>query len=293
MTPPQSIQQAALRICAAILTVSILLGSARAQTPDKTLRVMTYNLKYASVTPPNAWPQRRPSMQKLIQTTNPDLFGTQEGLHAQLQELASDLPGYKWIGTGRDGGNKGEFMAIYYRASRLQPLSTNHFWLSDTPEVPASTTWGNSNRRMVTWVRFHDTVTGKDFYHFNTHFDHEIQVAREKSAELVRNRMETLKPELPIILTGDFNAGYENKSHEILTRGGFLTDSWDKAREVIGRGMGTFNGFKEMPKDGDRIDWILTRGKFQVDKTEIGTFSQDGKFPSDHFPLTVWLQFQD
>ncbi len=282
-----------LPITFCLLAAAVFLGTYQAAAADDTLRVMSYNLRYASTNPPNAWPQRRPLMRQVLEMAAPDLMGTQEGLRWQLDELASDLPGYSWIGTGRDGGDKGEFMAIFYRQSRLQPLSTNHFWLSDTPEIPASSTWGNSNRRMVTWVRFRDLQTKREFYHFNTHFDHQIQRAREKSAELVRQRMANLQPTLPIILTGDFNAGYDNASHQILVKDGFLVDTWDVAKEVVGRGLGTFNSFKAVSKSGERIDWILVRGITAVDKTEIITTSLNGQFPSDHCPLEVWLKLPE
>src|SRR5262245_1703534 len=68
------------------------------------LVVMTYNLRYASDQPPNAWPARRPVMKAAIERMAPDLFGTQEGLYRQLKDLAADLPVYDWIGLGRDGG---------------------------------------------------------------------------------------------------------------------------------------------------------------------------------------------
>ena len=56
-------------------------------------------------------------------------------LIAQLQDIAADLPAFQWIGVGRDGGSRGEFMAVFYRTARLEPLAFDHFWLSDTPEV--------------------------------------------------------------------------------------------------------------------------------------------------------------
>ena len=79
------------------------------------LAVMTYNLRYASPTPPNAWPQRRPLMRELMQQVTPDVIGTQEGLYGQIKDLATDLPDYEWVGTGRDGGSRGEFMAVFFR----------------------------------------------------------------------------------------------------------------------------------------------------------------------------------
>ena len=119
----------------------------------------------------------------------PDLIGTQEGLYPQIKDIAADQPAYDWIGLGRDGGSRGEFMAIFYRRDRFEPLEYEHFWLSDTPDVIASSTWGNGVRRMVTWAKFRDRTTGREFYFWNTHLDHEVQFAREKSAELIRQRI--------------------------------------------------------------------------------------------------------
>jgi endonuclease/exonuclease/phosphatase family metal-dependent hydrolase len=279
-----------------LLGVTTLVGlaiSAGAEpATNSTLCVMTYNLRFASKTPPNAWPDRRPLVREVIQSVKPDVIGTQEGLHAQLLDVAADLPAYNWVGVGRDdGATKSEFMAVFYLKSRLEALSTNHFWLSDTPEIPGSTTWGNSNRRMVTWLKFRDRATGGEFYLFNTHFDHQVQPAREKSAELVRQRVAALETKLPVLLVGDFNAGAgRNKAFDILTSEGFFSDSWLQAKVRQNDGMNSFNGFKPPGQEGERIDWILTRGNITVDRTEIVTFSRDGQFPSDHFPVVAWLK---
>src|SRR6478609_5433346 len=251
------------------------------------LCVMTYNLRYASPKPPNAWPERRPLMRELITNVAPDLIGTQEGLQAQLQDLVSDLPDYVWTGVGRDDGKaKGEFMAVFYRKTRLEALSTNHFWLSDTPEIPGSTTWGNSNRRMVTWLQFRDRSNGNKFFLFNTHFDHEVQLAREKSATLLRQHITDLNTQLPVLLIGDFNAGAgRNKAYELLTEGGFFSDTWLTAKERTNEGANSFNGFQPLVRKGERIDWILTRGDITVERAEINLFGRNGQFPSDHFPV--------
>lgn len=256
------------------------------------LGVMTYNLRYASQTGPNAWPQRRPLVREVIESVKPDIIGTQEGLHSQLLDVAADLPDYRWVGSGRDdGGVRGEFTAVLYRPDRLTPLTTNHFWLSDTPEVPGSTTWGNKVRRMVTWLKFHDRSTGTEFYLFNTHFDHEVSVAREKSAALLRQRIAALDAKHPVLLVGDFNttAGH-SKPFELLTADGFLADTWTTARERINDGVNTFNGFEPLKREGERIDWILARGMEGVSRAEILTFSKAGQFPSDHFPVVSWIK---
>lgn len=254
----------------------------------ETLKVMTYNLRYASNSKPNAWPDRRPIMVDCLKQSDPDLIGTQEGVYHQLKELASDLTEYRWIGTGREGGSRGEFMAIFYKEDRFEPLEYDHFWLSDTPEVIGSSSWGNTVKRMVTWVRFKDKTSNTEFYLVNTHFDHQVQVAREKAAELLLSRVKKLNQDLPIIVTGDFNAkGGANKAYDILTADGYLTDTWNTAKEKRGELVATFNNFKRAIPGDNRIDWILTRNIEAPAWIEINTCEKDGQYPSDHFPVMI------
>jgi endonuclease/exonuclease/phosphatase family metal-dependent hydrolase len=281
-------------LAAGLLAASVsLLRAAEASTTATAipLTVATFNLRYASATPPNAWPQRRPVMKACIQSMAPDLFGTQEGLYAQLKDLAADLPDYEWIGTGRDGGSRGEFMAIFYKRARFEPLEFDHFWLSDTPSVIGSTTWGNTNRRMVTWVRFRDRQSGAEFYFWNTHLDHQIQPAREKAAALIQERIAALQTTLPILLVGDFNAvAGKNPAYDILVKDAGLTDTWEAARERRNGEFNSFHNFRGPQPGGQRIDWILVRGTADVTSSEIVTFQQDGQYPSDHFPILARLR---
>jgi endonuclease/exonuclease/phosphatase family metal-dependent hydrolase len=279
------------RIITRLILWPLLLGLfcsnlAQAQQ-DVPLRVMTYNLRYASDTPPNSWPQRLPVAVAMLQAEKPDVIGTQEAQWRQVCDLQEALPHYDWIGLGRDGGSRGEFMAVFFNQDRLQPLAFDHFWLSDTPEVIASTTWGNSNRRMVTWVLFRDKTTDRRFYFWNTHFDHQIQEAREKSAQLVLERIGQLKDQLPLVLVGDFNSAHDsNPVYGMLVNPRSFTDTWVSA-EQRGKQLGTFHGYKAPQADGKRIDWILTRGSVKTVRTQIVTFKQNGQYPSDHFPVVA------
>jgi endonuclease/exonuclease/phosphatase family metal-dependent hydrolase len=255
------------------------------------LTVMTFNLRYASDTRPNAWPARRPVVKACIESAVPDLIGTQEGLYRQLKNIAADLPAYDWIGTGRDGGSRGEFMAVFYRRDRFEPMEYDHFWLSDTPEVVGSSTWGNTNRRMVTWVRFRERPSGAEFYFWNTHLDHALQPAREKGATLIRDRAGALKRPLPVLLTGDFNAdAAANPAYDILVSGGGFKDTWFLARERGNAEVNSFHNFAGPRSGGRRIDWILLRGEAEVSRSEIVTFAQGTQYPSDHFPVVARLK---
>jgi endonuclease/exonuclease/phosphatase family metal-dependent hydrolase len=265
------------------------LASPAAAQADGSLQVMTFNVRYADERPPTAWQDRRPLVREVIQQYAPDVIGTQEGLYRQLEEMHADLPGYAWIGLGREGGSRGEFMAVFYRTERLQPLAFDHYWLSDTPEVIGSRTWGNTNHRMVTWVRFRDLSTQREFYLINTHFDHQVQLARERSARLVLERAGALDDGLPVLLIGDFNADAgANPVYDMLVRDGGFTDTWRAA----GHGelpYGTYHAFRGMEGAAGRarIDWILARGPVQTISSEVVTWHRDGRYPSDHFPVVA------
>lgn len=256
------------------------------------LRLMTYNLRYASPQPPHAWPDRRPVMQELIRREAPEIIGTQEGLYAQLRDLAANLPAYDWIGLGRGGGSQDEFCAIFFRRDRFEPVAFDHLWLSDTPGVIGSITWGHHYRRMATWVRLRDRASGREFEVWNTHFDHEVEPARQRSAALLRDQLAKVDASVPVILMGDFNcpAG-ASSAYEILTREAGLTDTWEAAPQRTNPGLNTFNDYEPAKHDGERIDWILARPPVTVEAAGIVDYEGLSQFPSDHFPVTATVRF--
>ena len=260
-----------------------------AESTEQNLKVMTFNLRYENNNDPSphTWAERVPTIKKLIRMENPDIFGTQEVLYGQLQDLEEVLPGYAWIGLGREGGNRGEYTAIFYDEKRFTPVEYDHFWLSDTPDVIGSKTWGNNIPRMVTWAKFVDNQTDKQFYFVNTHFDHQSAEAREKSAELILDRIKEFNPELPIVLTGDFNTRPGTLPHQTLTSDEAFDDLWETAESRINEGIGTFNGFRDPTGGGadNRIDWILTKGNVTANTIEINNYQKNGQFPSDHYPV--------
>lgn len=286
--------RAAAAAVLAVPTAATVTAAARAAPgggDGRRLRTMSFNLRYASDEPPNSWSQRRPVMRALLRREAPHLIGTQEGLYAQLRDIDADLgPHYTWIGTGREGGSRDEFMAVYYDTRRLAPVEYDHFWLSDEPYLIGSNTWGAHVPRMVTWVRFRDLLTGDQLYLLNTHLDHVSQYARERSATLLTDRLRGLDSAVPRIVTGDFNVpAHGNPVYDTLLERGGLTDSWDTAKRR-GRQYATFHGYGPLIPDGERIDWILTSPGVRTHYAEINTFAQDGQFPSDHLPVQAVLE---
>ncbi len=252
---------------------------------DRRLEVMTLNLRFASTTEPNSWAARRPVLRELLRREAPAVLGTQEGIYQQLRDIESDLgPHYDWIGTGRAGGSRNEFMAVFYDTRRLEPREYDHFWLSDTPDAIGSNTWHGASVRMVTWVRFRDLLDGgREFYVLNTHLDNASQYARTRAASLIIQRIAGLD-RLPLLMTGDFNvAAHQNAVYHTMLGAG-LVDTWDGAAERS-RLYGTFHGYQPLTPDGERIDWILASSGVTTHRASINTFAPGGQFPSDHLPV--------
>ncbi|MYT04044.1 MULTISPECIES: endonuclease/exonuclease/phosphatase family protein [Streptomyces] len=277
---------------AAAVTVPLMgtLPASAAKPYRRRLDVMTFNLRFASTSEPNSWAVRRPVMRQLLRQEAPTVLGTQEGLYQQLLDIHSDLGAhYDWIGTGREGGSHDESTAVFYDTRRLAPVEHDTLWLSDTPRVVGSNTWGAALPRIVTWVRFRDRAAGgREFYVLNTHFDHVSQYARERSAQFLSRRIAEFDRTSPVLVTGDFNAeAHDNRAYDTLLATG-LVDTWDAAAERS-RLYATFHGYRPLTPDGDRIDWILATPGTTVQRAVINTFAMDGQFPSDHLPVQATL----
>jgi endonuclease/exonuclease/phosphatase family metal-dependent hydrolase len=255
------------------------------------LDVMTFNLRYAGSSAPNSWAQRRPVLRALLTTERPDLIGTQEGLATQQDDISNDLgAGYDAIGVGREGGNRGEHGTIYFNTARLSPERSGHFWLSDTPEIPGSVSWGSSHIRMVTWVLFADLETGRRFYAVNTHLDNRSENARRHAARLIRERLAAFDP-LPIVLTGDFNTPAQSSSqvyHLLVDQAG-LRDSWTTASRR-GPSYATIHNYQPLVPNGERDDWILTTPGITAVAALMNTYRRGTQYPSDHLPVQARLR---
>jgi endonuclease/exonuclease/phosphatase family metal-dependent hydrolase len=215
------------------------------------------------------------------------VFGTQELYKEQGDYVVAKLPEYAWFGMGRKGGEGDEHMGVFYRTDELRVLDSGNFWLSGTPDVPGSDTWGTPFPRMVTWARFQRKSDGRTFVMFDTHLPYreEDNVAREKGAALILERIAKLPPDEPFVLTGDFNTTPDGKVHAMLTQ--HLQDAWLVAPNRSGPEK-TFHDFTGQPDR--RIDWILVRG-FHVKDVRTVTTHEGKLYPSDHFPVVADLVF--
>ncbi|MFV0607439.1 MAG: endonuclease/exonuclease/phosphatase family protein [Niabella sp.] len=254
------------------------------------LNVMSFNIRYNnSGDSLNAWPYRKDFVASEILFHDVDYLGVQEALQSQMQDLQDRLPGYKYIGGGRDDGKtKGEYSAIFYNTKRLKPLESGMFWLSQTPDVVGSKGWDANLPRIVTWAKFKDLKTGKTFFTFNTHFDHQGQEARRQSALLLLKKVKELAGNAASVITGDFNASPDSEPMQLITNKNnplMLTDAKSISIQPHYGPTGTFNGFKNKELTDYPIDYIFLKGSWKVKKHATLSPTRGGRFASDHFAL--------
>ena len=264
-------------------------------TAQEPLHVMSFNIRLNTpADSANAWPYRKEFVADQVLKNNVHLLGVQEALHEQMTDLASLLPGYKYVGKGRDdGGEKGEYSAIFYDTARIEVINSATFWLSETPEVPGSKSWDAAITRVATWAEVMDKITGEKSFVFNTHFDHIGKEARRQSALLLLKVMEVVAGDYDIILTGDFNATPNEPPIVALTdkdKPYYLVNTASKRRKKLVGPAGTFNGWKTDSLPKEPIDFIFYRGNFKVKKHVTILETRDGRYSSDHFPVLVHLK---
>jgi len=257
-------------------------------------RVMSFNIRYGTANDgENCWENRREMVVETIQAGAPDIIGLQEVLDFQADYLREALPDYDFVGVGRDDGvSAGEFVPIMFRSDVFKLVDVGHVWLSEQPDSPGVRGWDAACPRMFTWVRLGFKKSPlNSIYVINTHFDHVGKRARRESAEMIRQTVEALGGK-PIVVMGDFNCGPNSPPHRALTEDrGNLAELKD-AYAVLDKPAaesGTFNAFRGKC-GGARIDWILFNRRLEPLDAAIDRRSFDGRYPSDHFPVSATLR---
>jgi endonuclease/exonuclease/phosphatase family metal-dependent hydrolase len=257
---------------------------------------MSFNIRYGTANDgENRWALRRDLLVTVLRAEDADLLGLQEALAAQIDEVVEALPAYAAVGVGRDDGRRrGEFAAILFRRDRFTLTDAGTFWFSDTPEVVASRSWGNTITRICTWARFVDR-DGTAFWLYNVHLDHQSQPSRERSSALLLDRIASrARPAEPVIVTGDFNAGEDNLAVMALTRqtGGGPAPFVDtyRIRHPDAVEVGTFTGFEIGRVTGPKIDYVFVQPGTEVLDAAIVRTAANGRYPSDHFPVTARIR---
>lgn len=257
------------------------------------MNVATFNLRMDTERDGvNAWPNRKEMVKGLIRFHDFDLFGTQEGFKHQLDGIA-ELDGYAYTGSGRDDGKEaGEHSAIFYKAARFDLLDKGDFWFSETPDVPGKGWDATCCNRICSWGKFRDKESGKEFFFFNAHYDHEGKVARRESSKLLIARIRQIAgTDATVFVTGDFNAVPDAEPIVTLAADGLLLDAYHLSEQPRYGTEGTFSSFRLDAPMKNRIDYVWVTKGTKVKKYAVLNDMQYGRFPSDHFPVMIQAVF--
>ena len=276
-------------IVLSLLAIVFLATSCR-RSKVETINVATFNLRYDTPNDSlNGWPNRKDDVAALIRYHDADIVGVQEALLHQLKDLEERLPDHSWLGVGRDDGKTGgEFSAIIYNKHHFQVLDSGTFWLSTTPEVP-SKGWDAAIVRVCTWAKMKNRHMGKDFFVFNTHFDHIGVEARTNSSKLILEKITEIAGNMPVVLTGDFNAEPATEAYKTMV--GSLVDARDKSALPPYGPVGTWNGFDHQATLDRRIDYVFVNDKVEVLKYAVLADAKNNRYPSDHLPVLAKITF--
>ncbi len=302
-----------------LLAVCLVLICSISLLNAQKLNVATYNIRNdnrGDSIAGNGWVQRCPVVCELIQFHDFDIFGSQEVLNNQLNDMLAGLPNFAYIGVGRDDGKTaGEYAPIFYKKDKFKLLKSGNFWLSKETTFP-NKGWDAVLPRICTWGEFEDMTSGLRFWFFNLHMDHVGVEARKESAKLVLSKIKEMCGTEPVIFTGDFNVDQTNESFTLINSSGIMRDSYD-ATKICYAQNGTFNGFNTDRKTNSRIDHIFVSPTFDVlrygiltdtyrsavaessEEIKSGNFPKEvslhkysARVPSDHFPVMVVLEYK-
>jgi len=278
-----------------ILTMALLVGITIAASAQKNAvneyRVASFNIRMD--TPHDsldAWEHRKDMVNALLKYHELDIIGVQEGFIHQLHDIAR-VDYLKYVGLGRDDGKEGgEHSAIFYNTHKFDVLDKGDFWFSETPAVPGKGWDAKCCNRICSWVKLKDKKNGKQFFVFNSHFDHEGKVARIESSKLLLKKIKEIAKDAPVIATGDLNSTPDMELiKEIKTT---LLDSYDVTKMPPYGPVGTFNGFKWNRPAKNRIDYIFVSKGIEVLTYATLSDAVDMHYPSDHFPIVAKVRIK-
>ena len=257
------------------------------------LRVMSFNVRNSFARDGvNHWESRKGLVYNVIRDYAPDVLGLQEANSFQLEELCNEFPEYGQVGEGSMGGSKGQYSAILFLKERFKLTDFGNFWLAETPTEP-SKSWGSAHHRICTWAGLLDRESQQTIYVYNTHMDDGSRKAREKGTRMIMDHIQEQAATYPSVFMGDFSAPEDSEALRMIKGN-------SEARQKLGMQMvdsfrvlypdrekvGTYNGFTGQ-SDGPKIDYIMVRPSMNVIEASILQTNREGRYPSDHFPVTA------
>ncbi len=242
-------------------------------TSSNIISVMTANLRFGLADDgENSWNNRKNAYPELLYKYHPDFIQVQESNNFQTDFLWETLKEYSYIGKRDPSPTYWQNNIIFFKKS-WTCIQEKHIFLSDTPDKESK--WADSKWPRQCTLGLFERGSNR-LLMINTHFDF-LESVQEKSARLILKILSEFDPNIPVIITGDFNSHPGSPAHKIFTKNNFKDVFQDSHTS-------TYHGFTGKDKS-DHIDWILFRGALDITAKKIIRNRFKGFYPSDHYPV--------
>ena len=239
----------------------------------------------------NRWDGRKQLLLDFVGQQQLDVVSLQEVYPWALKDIHNGLPGYAIVRRAdHKSAPKGKRAdaPILYRKLAYKKIAQGTFWLSEFPDSAGFIGWDGRHPRFVNWAVLRSKQTGKVFCVANTHLDNAGRQAREEGIKLLKERLDSLATQYPIILMGDMNSSEADSAvYQPALHNNFeLYDTYHLARQREGVDY-TFHGFGKRAMDKrKRVDFIFVSDSIDVNKFNIQRETeQQGVYLSDHCPV--------
>jgi endonuclease/exonuclease/phosphatase family metal-dependent hydrolase len=259
------------------------------------IKLMSFNIRYSQAEDgENNWERRKSLVMDRIRAFDPDLIGLQECRDdSQAEFIKAGLQEYELLGLPRNGNSatSAEMAPTLVKRSAFHIRQWETFWLSETPQIPGSKSWGSVFPRTVTWADISHLASGRALVFVNTHFDYEPS-AIVASARMLKEWLGEAVGYYPLLLTGDFNTDKNSSAYQQMISGDPPLQDIFGLRKAEQSNEGTFHGYGgEMHPPA--IDWILASEHFEVLSASIDRYHESRLYPSDHYPILATLDWKN
>lgn len=255
----------------------------------RSLAVISSNIRYDEPTDDlHSWNNRRDFLASRLLEYSPDLLATQEGKHPQIKDVADRLSQLRCADSHREWIESLMYPCIFYNPDTLSLTESGDIWLSESPTVCGSCSFGSEFPRLCTWVRFAEGLLA-----INVHLDHANSETRLCQMRVLMQQLEPLKAVGDIVLLmGDFNESPECPVRQLVnTDWPELKDPWI---ELGNKEEPSHHHFYETIDYGSRVDWILASDGLQVNEMLLDKSKTDeGIYPSDHYILKAKFRWAE
>ncbi|MDF9827148.1 endonuclease/exonuclease/phosphatase family metal-dependent hydrolase [Ereboglobus sp. PH5-10] len=296
------------RIFLPILSLALAANLAFAVAPDSDIpqrkrqsptavRVVSANIRFpaaADAETGNDWDRRKKFARDVLLAQDADVICFQEFRKDHLQYLKKYFRDYEVFGlVDTDEGEKSN--TIFFSKKRFEKVSHAGAFLSPTPGVYRSHFEESVSVRHVAGLHLKDRLTGEQILVWNTHLDHKSQVARDKQAGVLMTLIKQAPPNIPQVITGDFNCAARTKAIKTILASGFV-DSYAVLHGPADPGN-TFHSFRgaDYGNRTGKIDFVFSNAPLRPVATEIIKDSHIVKgvrrYPSDHYFISAEFEY--